>query len=114
MGENSSVHRLVRAGHDALFVKRAPDLSAEYEGYAWCKGRLPVPEVLDYVPGEVDVLVTRALSGAGAHDRVAEPDTARVTAVLAEALRLIHALPTSDCPFVSYTAQDWMTSIRPK
>jgi aminoglycoside phosphotransferase len=111
VNDDASVHRLTRPGSETLFVKEGLDLSAEYERFEWCQGRLPVPEVVAFDRGPNDRLITRALPGAGAHDRETEPDTAVVAAVLAEALQLIHALPINDCPFVAYTSNDWLDSI---
>ena len=94
-------------------MKEAADLSAECERFLWCAGRIPVPEVVAYLPGERDRLVTLALPGAGAHDRVAEPDTAVAAQALAAALRRLHDLPVDQCPFVSYTPETLLEALPP-
>ena len=77
------------------------DLDDERSRLGWLAPRHPVPEVLDF--GRDDhgqLLVTRALPGEGA---VTEPWRARpheAVAAIAEGLRVLHALPIADCPFV--------------
>jgi aminoglycoside phosphotransferase len=101
--EGTVVHRLTAPDRTTLFVKEAPaaTLAAEHQRMAWCAGRLPVPEIVSFDGAR---LVTVALPGAGAHDRMATPDTAIAVGVLAEAWRLVHAVPVGDCPFDSTTA----------
>lgn len=99
----SSVHRLTHRDRPDLFVKRGPSLTREYDRLVWCQGRLPVPNVVDFVPGETDVLVTETIPGAPASDREANPDTALVADLLAEAWQLVHALPADTCPFDTST-----------
>ena len=78
------------------------DLEDERARLAWAAPHTPVPEVLDL--GRDDhgqVLVTRALPGAGAvTDRwLAQPDVA--VRAIAEGLRALHeTLPVASCPWV--------------
>ncbi len=78
------------------------DLEDERARLAWAAPHTPVPEVLDL--GRDDhgqVLVTRALPGAGAvSDRwLAQPDLA--VRAIAEGLRALHeTLPVARCPWV--------------
>jgi aminoglycoside 3'-phosphotransferase II len=79
----------------------ASDISVEAAVMKWCAGRLPVPEVLAVEDG---VLSMSALPGVTLID--AEIDCA--VALIAEALRLIHAMPTEDCPFRA----DWAARLQ--
>ena len=66
----------------------------------WCAGRLPVPEVMAV---EAGVLTMSALPGVNLTE--AEIDCA--VALTAQALHLIHSVPTQDCPFRA----DWVTRL---
>jgi len=66
----------------------------------WCAGRLPVPEVLSVDAG---VLTTSALPGVD----LTEAAIDCAVALTAQALHLIHSVPTQDCPFRA----DWATRL---
>ncbi len=86
----------LKLSHDPLRV----DLRPEYERLAWLDGELPVPEVLYF--GAFDTrqyLLLSALSGTHADQPGCWADPAQQVAVLAEGLRLIHALDFRRCPF---------------
>ena len=77
------------------------DLEDERARMAWLAPRHPVPEVLDF--GRDDhgqVLVTRALPGTGAVTDEWRARPREAVRAIAEGLRMLHALPVSDCPFV--------------
>jgi aminoglycoside phosphotransferase len=101
--EGSVTHRLTHPERPDLFVKRGPALGREHLRLLWCQARLPVPRLVEFTPGEVDVLITEALVGSAASDRRANPDTALVAQLLADAWRLVHTLPVDACPFDTST-----------
>ena len=77
------------------------DLEDERARLAWLASRHPVPEVLDFARDEHgQVLVTRALPGEGAVTdswRARPRDAVRA---IADGLRILHALPVTDCLFL--------------
>ena len=66
----------------------------------WCAGRLPVPEVLVV---EAGVLAMSALPGVN----LTEGAIDCAVALTAQALHLIHSVPTERCPFRA----DWATRL---
>ena len=76
------------------------DLSVEAAVIRWCAGRLPVPEVLAVEDG---VLAMSALPGVNLTEAAMEC----AVALTAEALHLIHSVPTEGCPFRA----DWVTRL---
>ena len=70
----------------------ASDLFVEAAVLRWCAGRLPVPEVLAI---EAGVLSMSALPGVN----LTEAAVDHAVALTAEALDLIHSVPTEGCPF---------------
>ena len=80
--------------------RAAQDLVDEARRLEWIGERLPVPRVLCLIPREDEVfLLLSGLPGRPAHECVEELGEERVVACLAEAMRLVHALPAGDCPF---------------
>jgi aminoglycoside 3'-phosphotransferase II len=77
------------------------DISVEAAIMTWCAGRLPVAEVRTV---EAGILLMSVLPGVDLTE--AAPDCA--VAVTAEALRVIHSVPTTGCPFRA----DWATRLR--
>ncbi len=75
-------------------------LAGERDRVRWLASRgIPGPEVLDWrVDGDDAWLVTSAVRGVSA-DSVAAPDLRRAWPSIAEAVRALHALPATDCPF---------------
>lgn len=101
----TSVHRLTHSTRPTLFVKIAPSLQREYERLAWCQGKLPVPEVVAFDrTADGDRLITRAVDGVAAHDRLELPDRDVAARALAAAWRAVHDLPADGCPFDSRPA----------
>ena len=78
----------------------ASDISVEAAVMTWCAGRLPVPAVLAVGAG---VLSMSALPGV----TLTEAEIESAVALAAEALHLIHSLPTESCPFRA----DWATRL---
>lgn len=90
-------HYLKTAALDAHFP-----LYPEYQRLVWLKGRLPVPEALYYAADEQrEYLLMTEIPGLMACDEALTEilPKSTVAALLAEGLKLIHALDTSDCPF---------------
>ena len=72
----------------------AKDLAAERERLVWLAGKLPVPRVLAF--DESSMLIS-AIAGAPAHE--SRCPAQRIVEILADALRMIHAVPIDGCPF---------------
>jgi aminoglycoside phosphotransferase len=104
------VQHLQLRGGERVYLKAAPhggpeDLSLEHDRLRWLQDRLPVPKVLAFRKDrEDDLLLLSELPGTPAH-RLEALDGAIALQVVAEALRRIHAVPVSDCPF-RRTTQD--------
>jgi kanamycin kinase len=75
-----------------------PSLGDERERMEWAKGRIPVPEVLDY--GREDTrewMLTEALPGRDGTHFTKDPEL--LVPLLAEGMRMIHEADSSGCPF---------------
>jgi kanamycin kinase len=92
-------------GDEPRFIKWNPlgsgeSLAAEAERLRWLAGRHPAPIVVDFVvAGDAELLVTRALPGRSAVDPFWQVRPNDAVCAIAAGLRLLHALPTADCPF---------------
>lgn len=92
---------------DSHFVKWNPaasieSLGEEFQRMRWLQARFPCPEAVEFAAeDDGELLVSTALPGAGAvtDTWLAEPETA--VRAIAEGLRRLHSLETSDCPFMS-------------
>ena len=78
-------------------------LSTEVGRLRWLAGKLPVPEVVRYEEklngaGMCGYLVTKAVPGEPA-TKVLEAEPLRAARMLAEGMRMIHALNADGCPF---------------
>jgi aminoglycoside phosphotransferase len=110
------IQHLQLPGGQRVYLKTAPhggpeDLSIEHDRLRWLHGRLPVPEVLAFhMDGEDDLLLLSELPGTPAH-RLDASLRAMALQVVVEALRRIHAVPVSDCPF-RRTTQDEIAEAR--
>ncbi|MDA1189987.1 MAG: aminoglycoside 3'-phosphotransferase [Chloroflexi bacterium] len=102
----AATYRLTRSGRPTMFLKVCPPgalegLDDEKARLEWLQGRLPVPRLLGYgeeVGGQY--LLTSALPGLAASDITAQQGpTEALVALLAQVLRLIHAVPIDNCPF---------------
>jgi kanamycin kinase len=81
--------------------RRGIDIEDERARLDWLAPRHPVPEILDFDRDDGgQVLVTRALPGEGAVTDAWRDRPREAVRAIAEGLRLLHALPTADCPFV--------------
>lgn len=81
------------------------DLEDERVRLVWLVPRHPVAEVLEF--GRDDhgqLLVTRALDGEGAVTEAWQARPREAVRAIAEGLRVLHALPVADCPFVCHWA----------
>jgi aminoglycoside phosphotransferase len=75
-------------------------LRPEKERLEWLRGRLPVPEMRYF--GEANgrqFMLISDIPGLPSHDDHFKEQPERVVALLADALRRIHALDIHDCPF---------------
>jgi aminoglycoside phosphotransferase len=81
----------------------AVSLATEAERLSWLAGKLPVPEVVLFEQqangaGTCGYLVTKAVAGRSATE-VLDAEPLRAARMLAEGLRMIHALNADGCPF---------------
>jgi aminoglycoside phosphotransferase len=92
----ATVMRVLREDGLRWIEKRgAPeDLDSEARILEWCAGRLPVPAIIERSPGSLKM---SELSG---HDLTEVPVEEAVDAI-AEGIRLFHAVPVENCPFVA-------------
>jgi aminoglycoside 3'-phosphotransferase-2 len=91
-----------RPGRRSLVLKIGRDLAPEMRRLAWLRGRLPVPEVVAFAgDGGSDFLLMTKLPGRDGSDARTYRDGARFIALLAGALRTVHAVPVDGCPFAA-------------
>lgn len=98
----ATVHRLEKQGEPQLYLKcaPAPELEAEARRLAWLQGRLPVPALQLFVTDDgINYLLMSAVSGVDATYFNDRPGKEPVVRLLAEGLRVIHSVDTSNCPF---------------
>jgi aminoglycoside phosphotransferase len=103
IGKSGARVVLVTGGDGTEWIEKsgpASNLAVEASVMKWCAGRLPVPEVLGL---EASVLSMSARPGVN----LTEASRDSAVAVMVEALTLIHAVSTEQCPFQS----DWVTRI---
>lgn len=73
-------------------------LQGEADRMRWLHGRIPVPRVIDFIQdSERDYLLMTALPGQDAATAKLPPG--ELIAILADALRRLHAVETAGCPF---------------
>lgn len=102
----AEVHRLTDTGGAGpdLYVKVAAatyGLSGEADRLAWLAGRgIPVPRIVERgTDGDVAWLVTEAVPGRPAAERLPEDRRPAVAEALADITAALHELPVADCPF---------------
>jgi aminoglycoside phosphotransferase len=80
--------------------ERREELRAEHERLAWLRRRLPVPKVEAFDADEAhSYLLISQVPGTMACDAIWEQDISTLVRLLAEGLRLIHAVDIAACPF---------------
>ena len=100
----SDVFRVSRAGR-ALYLKiqsagAVPSFEHEAAILDWLRGRLPVPEAIEFFSGkENEYLLMTEVPGLNCVDAMASTDHSQITMLLAEGLRMLHAVEISACPF---------------
>lgn len=90
------------SGGRYLKISTSPDLDLrpEKERLAWLAGRLPVPELLYFSAEDSrQYLLISEIPGLPAFDAHFKGEAARIAALLAEGLRLIHGVDVRGCPF---------------
>lgn len=104
IGESrATVYELSAPGEKRMFLKsqrREPlfTLEGEAERLRWLQGRAPVPGLVDFVTDQThDHLLMEALAGEDAATAKLSPEA--LVALLAEALRELHAVDITTCPF---------------
>lgn len=83
-----------------IYLKLSPrgSLRAEAEMTAYFHGKGIAPEVLEYMSGECDVLLSRAARGEDCTAALYLSDPCRLADVMGEALRALHETSALDCP----------------
>lgn len=72
----------------------------------WLKGRLPVPEALEYAADkEYEYLLMSEIPGLDAADELLRGNAEQTVSLLAEGLRAIHSVDIAHCPF-DYSANN--------
>ncbi|MGB9737419.1 MAG: aminoglycoside 3'-phosphotransferase [Chloroflexus aggregans] len=90
-----------------LYLKIQPvglceSLAREAHVLHWLRGRLPVPEVVEYTYDEQrEYLVTSEIAGMNCVAVLDTLDPESIVCMLADGLRMIHALDITHCPFDS-------------
>lgn len=82
---------------------QSSSLDAEVDRLRWLVGKVPVPEVVAYEQhengaGPCGYLVTAAVKGKPTHELMMD-EPFKVAKQMAEAAKLLHALPVDACPF---------------
>jgi aminoglycoside phosphotransferase len=90
---------VVRRRRGTEFLKIGRDLGAEHARLMWLAPRISVPEVLAFVPGDVDHLLLSGLPGSPADRLAHEREPIAVIGAMAAAARAFHALARAECPF---------------
>ncbi|MBA0047107.1 APH(3'') family aminoglycoside O-phosphotransferase [Mycobacteroides sp. LB1] len=92
--------RYAKTGSVNLLADLETDLQAERDRIEWLSAQhIPSPTVLDWSTGpNGPVLVTSAVQGISA-DQLDADDLDKAWPAIADAVRRLHALPTSGCPF---------------
>ncbi len=84
-----------------LKIAAAPhDLRPEHDRLVWLAGKLPVPQVLYFTEDEAQqFMLISEIQGLSSHDEAFRFRPRRIVTLLAESLKLIHALDITGCPF---------------
>lgn len=99
------VFRLIAPGAPAWIVKMSghpetSDVAAEARHMQWLAGRLPVPQLIAYeATAGRSFLLMSELPGIDASDTRLYGDILGLVHLLANGLRMVHAVPIADCPF---------------
>ena len=98
--EKNKVFKIDAGDHGKFVLKQGPDLIREKERLLWLDGKLPVPKVIGWRSenGQDELLMsyTEGEDLAKLSDKLSSEDLINH---LAQALRLIHSLETTDYPF---------------
>ena len=101
----SKTWRLERGDGRARYLKvgfraSVPRISDECVRMRWARLHLPAPEIIDCgTKGEIDWMLTTALSGMDATAAELRLDPAKLVVSLARGLRRFHQAPVHECPF---------------
>jgi aminoglycoside phosphotransferase len=99
--------QVFHAGDGYLKIARQEQMSEgrllrEKERLLWLQGRLPVPQVYYYGQGgSFEYLYLSEIQGVMACDQRFREDMPSLIHLLAEALHLVHAIDSQQCPFTS-------------
>ncbi len=101
------VHRLHAPGRPTLYLKTgaghmARAIADECARLAWLGGRAAAPTVVAFAQNaDASYLLTSAVSGATAYERLAthDADAESIATTLGRHLRTLHAIAVTECPF---------------
>ena len=98
-GDQSNVFNLCTP-NTSYFLKIGVSLEKELERLKWLKGKLPVPDVIDFVKiGKKDALLLTTIKGNNLAVLRKKWSAEKVADRLAEVLRQFHAVDIKNCPF---------------
>ncbi|MEL6307346.1 MAG: APH(3') family aminoglycoside O-phosphotransferase [Chloroflexota bacterium] len=104
------VYRVVVAEDEIYYLKIGRSLQAEHERLLWLADKLSVPRVMHFeISGGKHYLLSSVLQGTMLHESSLSFEK-RVT-LLADAVRMWHAVPIDDCPF-SWTVSEQVQTAR--
>jgi kanamycin kinase/aminoglycoside 3'-phosphotransferase-3 len=99
---NARVYRCVSSAR-TLYLKIGPkhdELEQEVRNLRWTQGKLPVPEIIEYVSDDnADYLLVSEICGSMACAEYYLNNPLEALAVLAEGITLFHSVNIRDCPF---------------
>lgn len=76
------------------------ELGKEYKIMSWLKGRLPVPEVIEWVcVGERDYLLMTEIGGEAAYDDYYLKNPLESVSLLAKGIKMLQSIEITNCPF---------------
>lgn len=103
---SAKVFRLTFPNRNAFYLKtashRSPlnSLLPEKSKLEWLKNKLPVPEILMFAKNkDTEFLLLSEIAGRDASGDFFKTAKRETIAVLADALKMVHALPVKNCPF---------------
>lgn len=105
-GDRSHVFRICNQSDD-YFLKIGGNFEKEIRRLNWLKGKLPVPNVIDFIKiGKKEALLLSAIGGKNLAVLRQEWKAEKVVSELADALRRFHAIDVKDCPFGEFDPGD--------
>ncbi len=100
----TAVFRLTTNAGETRYLKiaecGAEPLLPEMQRLEWLAGRLPVPRVLSFAQEDGrEYLLLSEVPGRMSHTATLAGDIPRIVHLLARGMRMVHAIPSANCPF---------------